>query len=306
MGGRLAPFFVGRVQPRLWLGGIRPCGIPSEQLYLFVGYVLYCSIPMIKVLDKTFAIFESLRVAGPTQLKDLSAATGITKTTLFTIVKTLQQLGYLEQDPSGRYAIAPRFRALASPITPAMVFTRLATRAVSELAEQIGENTTAILLDHGKRKIAARHEGGRLVSIDSGFNETDFYTFASGRILLAHMTVEERKALWESQGAPGPRWPEVRTRAELEAALRQVKAAPVVQVEHDDTIGLAAQVILLDHGVVGALGIFLPASRFRGAARGRLADALAQAATAFRHQVETALKRPGPNPEPSPSTGEHP
>lgn len=71
---------------------------------------------MIQVIDRVFNILEHLRDSQVLSLSCLAKHMGLNKSTLCNILKTMTDLGYIENDGSGNYRISEKFKQLAQPL----------------------------------------------------------------------------------------------------------------------------------------------------------------------------------------------
>lgn len=242
---------------------------------------------MIKVLEKSFLSLEAIAVRGPSHLRELSADTGIGKTTLLTILKTMVSLGYLEQDGSDRYGFSPRLRALPRERDLGERLGSLARAGVDSLATDTGESAVLIAYDGGKRRTVAKHEGGRFVTVNPDAWEGPFLSFASGRLLFAFLPDGERQKILSHEGPAQRQWPQVKGNGALGKALAQIRENQLALVRHNDLLGLAVPVRCEKHGILAALGLYLPESRDQAHRREGLIEALRRHARDLEKKLES-------------------
>jgi DNA-binding IclR family transcriptional regulator len=240
---------------------------------------------MIKVLEKAFMTLDVIKRRGPDSLKNLSQATGVTKSTLYTILKSMVDLGFLIQDVGGRYGFSERLQGLTRTPDRQERLTELAREATAELGQALHENVTLVALENGRRRTLALHDGGRFVRVGPGEYEDNFYMFASGRIFLSHMEGPRLRAHFDLHGPPGARWPEVKDFRSFERAVARLRTQEVVTTHHDDTVGVAVPVAVPERDFLGALGVFLPKARCRSQRRKVFAKALRSGAERLRKRI---------------------
>jgi DNA-binding IclR family transcriptional regulator len=242
---------------------------------------------MIKVLEKSFSALEAIAARGPSHLRDLSAETGIGKTTLLTILKTMVSLGYLEQDGGDRYGFSARLRALPRSQNTAERLTALGHAAVEALVKEVGESAVLITYAGGKRHTLAKHEGGRFVTVNPDAWEGPFLSFASGRLLFALLPDGERRAILRREGAVAAYWPEARTRAAALKAIGAIRRDGLAVVRHNDLVGIAVPVLSEKHKILAALGLYLPESRDDAHRRPGMIACLRRHAQRLQEQIES-------------------
>jgi DNA-binding IclR family transcriptional regulator len=94
------------------------------------------SVPVVR---STFRILEELARSQPLGLKELTHNTGIAKSTVFRILNTLAQIGYVIRDTNRDYRISPMLGQLVNEETFYEELRRLALPLMLELRDQFGE-----------------------------------------------------------------------------------------------------------------------------------------------------------------------
>ena len=94
------------------------------------------SVPVVR---STFRILESLARAESLGLKEITRNTGISKSTVFRILTTLDSMGYVLRDASRGYRISPTLSRLAVEEADAETLRRLALPLMLDLRDQHGE-----------------------------------------------------------------------------------------------------------------------------------------------------------------------
>jgi DNA-binding IclR family transcriptional regulator len=245
---------------------------------------------MIRVLHKAFDILEYLaQDAGRRRkLKEISAQLKLNSATCAHILKTMVQRGYADQEKSrGGYMSGPMIYYLAKKDSYRADLAFVARPLMADLVKKVNETVQLAVLHGGKRSVIVQMEGDRDIQVNSGrlFLE-DVYRTATGRMLLAHL---DRKGLDDfiaREGLPGANWPEAGSRKKLEAALVGIKSQKVIcRWPSPDIVGLASPIIE-DGKVAAALGLFLPASRFKGAHKTALMREIPATAAAIGEHLD--------------------
>jgi IclR family acetate operon transcriptional repressor len=104
------------------------------------------SVPVVR---STFRILEELSHAGLLGLNDITRSTGISKSTVFRILNTLQEMGYVLRDDGG-YRISPTLGRLAGDEASSEALRRLALPAMLGLRDQYGETVNLGVLAFDK------------------------------------------------------------------------------------------------------------------------------------------------------------
>jgi IclR family acetate operon transcriptional repressor len=94
------------------------------------------SVPVVR---STFRILEELARAELPGLKEITKNTGISKSTVFRILNTFQEMGYVLRDENRRYRISPALRRLAGEEANNETLRRLALPLMLDLRDRYGE-----------------------------------------------------------------------------------------------------------------------------------------------------------------------
>lgn len=233
----------------------------------------------IQVIQRAFAVLDYLaaREAG---LAELAAATGLQKTTLHNILKTLVELGAVRRTPAGGYALGPKLVELAEPEFRRVSLQPLAQRIADDLAAELRETVVISALRGVERFIIGFALGPQelTVRLDVTTRRSPFDA-STGRVLLAFLSAQELDRVVEHWGLPGELWREVGDRASLDAALAQIRHTGLALQLHsqDEIQTVAAPVPGPDGRPWAAIGIRMPASRFLNGQREQVVDGLREA-----------------------------
>lgn len=94
------------------------------------------SVPVVR---STFRILQELARAELPGLKEVTSNTGISKSTVFRILNTLQEMGYVLRDENRRYRISPTLGQLAGEEATNETLRRLALPFMLDLRDRYGE-----------------------------------------------------------------------------------------------------------------------------------------------------------------------
>jgi DNA-binding IclR family transcriptional regulator len=145
---------------------------------------------MIQSVDKALRVFEFVcRAAKDARVVDIAKALDINKATVFRLLRTFVETGYMEQDPdTDRYRPTMKILSLGNSVMNKMEIRGLALGIIKELSEKSGESvhlsikdgTMAVIID----KVEART--GTKVSFHIG-RRSDLYSTGTGKVFLAHL-----------------------------------------------------------------------------------------------------------------------
>ena len=224
---------------------------------------------MIKVLHKGFDILELL-AAEPERTRPLREIAGrlrLHPATCANILKTLAGRQYVEQEaPRQGYRLGPAAHHLVRHGPYRKDLTAVAEPLLAALAKAVDETVMLVTLRHGRRFILCQIDGRQAVQVERDFLfQTTTYQTATGRLLLAYLAPADLDEVAARLGPPVRQWPEAATRPLLERALAAIRAAGWVCLPRPEgVVGLAYPVRNGAGAVVAALGLFLPAGRWKG------------------------------------------
>ena len=234
----------------------------------------------IQVLHRAFDILAlvSGREMG---LAELSEATGVQKTTLCNILKTLTELGALRRTLAGRYTVGPTLVQLAAPEVRSSSLLPLGQRTADELSARVREMVVVSALRGVERFVIGHAPGPQELTVrfDSDQPRSP-YDAPTGRVLLAHLSPAELETVVRARGLPGDEWAGITDRTCLDAALREIREAGLaLKLNAEKQVQtLAAPIFGPDGRVWAGIGISMPASRFQGDQRGVIVTELREAA----------------------------
>jgi DNA-binding IclR family transcriptional regulator len=187
-------------------------------------------------------------------LRQLSEKTGMTRNRVTRLAGTLSHRGYLLQERgAGGFTPGPRLMSLGQVFDRNRNLAGIARPVLQRLALATGESVTLYVREGLERVVLAREEGTHAIrfAVSEG-QRMDLQTGASGKVLLAHapeavvgtITGEGSRRLKDELGR-------VRRRGYATSTGERVADAAAIAVP-----------VFGAGGVVGALGIAGPVSRF--------------------------------------------
>jgi len=242
-------------------------------------------------LEKAFAALEFLAEAPERwrPLAEIAAALGLHRATGAHVLRKLVDLHYVEQEgPRGGYRLGPRAYYLVRRGPYRRDLIAAAEPHMTRLARAAGETVVLVALRHGRRITLLRIAGRGAVRVDEalGMDDNTLRT-PTGRLLLSHAPPHEVDAVLAETGRPGDAWPAAADRERLDAALATLRArAEPLALVSGDIAGIATPIREAGR-VTAALGLFLPAFRFRGRRRRTFLQQLAETA----RDISNALNR---------------
>ncbi|MGZ4581177.1 MAG: IclR family transcriptional regulator [Nocardioidaceae bacterium] len=154
----------------------------------------------VQSIERAFGLLETMADNGGMMgLSQLAAESGLPLPTIHRLVRTLVGLGYVRQEPSRRYVLAPRLIRLGE--SSAHLLGVWARPHLSRLVDELGESANLAMLDGDQivyvAQVPSRHsmrmftEVGRRVSP---------HCTAVGKAILAHLPPEQVRDILQRTG----------------------------------------------------------------------------------------------------------
>jgi DNA-binding IclR family transcriptional regulator len=220
----------------------------------------------VAALERAFLLLDAFRGAQSSlSLSDLSARTGLYKSTILRIFVSLERYGYLQRLQSGRFVLGSTLFELGSAYQRTFRMIDFVRPALERLAAELRESASFWVLEGEYRVCLCRVESSQSVR-EAIFREGD-------RLLLDKGPTST--LLQAFSGAKGKRFDEVR---------REV-AAVSLGLYRSDVAGISCPAFLPGGALAGALTLTGPRQRFDGRAVGRMKEAVRLAAEEITHSL---------------------
>jgi len=223
---------------------------------------------MIQVVKRSIDLLRATRALESAPLRELAAACDLPKTTAGNILRSLAELGMLDQAPNGDYRIGAGLRELTAADPARAPLAEAAEAAVAQLAAKLGETVLAVRLRGPRLDILAEAAGNRSIVVHpDALRDISPTTWATGRVLLA----------WLAEADPRrrPRNHDPELACEL-AHIRQDCIA--FRRSPDGEIQSMAVPVLVADQAIASVGLCMPVFRYETADRARLITDLRDAA----------------------------
>lgn len=232
----------------------------------------------IAVLDKTFTILEVMaRTGRPLSLAELAEECRAPKPTVFRILKSLRDLGYVEQaDRGGEYGLSERLASLRKYGRDEAVRDK-ALPLMESLHAEFNETVNLGLLEGLYIRYAHVIETTQALRwiVKPGARDL-FHTTALGRAIAAHLPTEQQSRLVTKLCAAMPARGRAAARIKLEKELAETRDRGYAFEEQETVEGVACVATpLVRHGEpLAAISVSVPVHRFPASQRTALIRAL--------------------------------
>jgi len=242
---------------------------------------------MIQVIGRAFNMLELISRNEWMRMTDLAKGTGLGKTTAGNILATLRDLGYLAQNDKSEYGLSDKFQALAATKISKNIVAKVAEENVRFLAADVSETVVLAVLVNGERYKLAEANPDRTITVNTAaYQGGCLFDTVTGRILLAHLNAKELRGIMKRYDFPhGRQWAGVTTQGELYAVLEKIRTDGIHIITMGDLIAVGVPVYEADTVVWGAIGVYLPKSRFTRRHRAEIIRGLKGTAERIRHQL---------------------
>lgn len=210
---------------------------------------------MIKVFYKADEILSEVSEKEGVTFNSLMKKTGMARSTLFQILKTMMELGWISRDAEGAFSPGENLINYARKTLDSQSLVLALSEAVRFLAETTGQTSTAAIVMDDKRLGVAKAYGKDEIVADNGRldrSPVGFFSTATGKVLAAFQSKRKRSQLIESSGLECP--------AELISELDRIKMDGLSMHESSGgVVSIASGVFSRGGEIKAAIGLAAPA-----------------------------------------------
>jgi IclR family transcriptional regulator, pca regulon regulatory protein len=217
-------------------------------------------------LEKGLAVIACFDAGHPRlTIADVARMTGLSRATARRCLITLARIGYAETD--GRhFALTPRVLQLGYAYLSSTPLTAVLQNALERLSEEIGESSSASLLDGRDIVYVARAATKRIMSVGlSVGSRLPAYCTSMGRVLLAALPEDEARRRVEASDRRALTRATATTVEAVMARVAAARTAGYAVIDQELEVGLtsiAVPVIDREGKVVAAINVGTQATRF--------------------------------------------
>ncbi|WP_040713224.1 IclR family transcriptional regulator [Paenibacillus curdlanolyticus] len=180
----------------------------------------------VPAIERANDVLEQI-ASQPSKLKlmDLSAATGINKSTMFSLLQTMETLNWVIKEPGDTYALGAVFGVLGNAYFAGMNLVKLFEEKAEQTMRKLGETIQLARLEKGELVYLAKKEAAthvRLIS-EPGMR-LPAYATAMGKALLASLENEQIDALYADEDYQAFTPNTVKSTLELQQHINEARA----------------------------------------------------------------------------------
>ncbi|MGM7671196.1 IclR family transcriptional regulator [Microbacterium sp. A93] len=220
----------------------------------------------VQSVDRAAAVLQILAREGQAGVSEIAAEMGIHKSTVSRLLAALVARELVQQDRDrGKYQLGFGILRLAAAIPGRLNLVQEAGPILRELAASARETVNLAVLRSGYAVNVDQARGPSTLGTQDWVGSlTPLHATASGKVLLAALTAEERGALLKGTRLPRFTSRTITSRVRLEEELLAVARAGLATACQEYEIGLvSAAVPVRDHRGVVIAGISVSGPEFR-------------------------------------------
>lgn len=184
-------------------------------------------MPIIQSVERALQILDLFNEQA-TELKitEISKQIGLSKSTLHSLLKTLQLHGYIDQNPeNGKYRLGMKLVERGHFVVGTMDIRQKAKSWLTTLSQETGQTTHLGILDGNEGVYIEKIEGKQAAIAYSRIGRRlPVHATAIGKVLLAWLSEEECAAVLEGYVYQGFTSSTLTSRASLLAALQETRS----------------------------------------------------------------------------------
>jgi DNA-binding IclR family transcriptional regulator len=146
---------------------------------------------IVRSVKHAIELLRLLASGGPLSLSDLARKSGLSKTSTFHLLRTLELEKFVAKDEAGRYRLSWGAYEIGSAVTRSVDLARTARPHLDRLAEASGEATLLGIIEGDSVLYIDRGQAdGSLMMVANVGRRSPLHTNASGKLLLAFAPAE--------------------------------------------------------------------------------------------------------------------
>jgi len=157
----------------------------------------------VKSVDRALHLLEIMaEEKREVELKELCKKTHINTTTLYRLLQTLQNRGFVARDPyTGRYRLGLKLLELGHAVTDQIELRRIVLPFLQELMEKTGETANLVILDEGEAIYIEKVESPASLRMFHRIGkQAPAHATGVGKVLLAALPSEKVTEIMKTKG----------------------------------------------------------------------------------------------------------
>ena len=242
-------------------------------------------------------VIEQVSVDQPARLGDLARSLGLPKTTAHRLLNTLNDAGWLRQDPQGSWLLSLRCATIGQRVSEQPALKALAGPALRELARATSENVRLWLAEGEALAVIDSLDGDHAVRPVEPPARTSLplHAMAVGKAVLASWP-EREVDRWLGKPLLAITPHTITDPDLLRAELTRVRSRGYAEVRSEGAVdvGGVAAAFRLPGDRLGALAVSYPVHRASAASVASYGDLVSQAAQSLQEAASGSASMTGP------------
>lgn len=216
---------------------------------------------------KAMAILELFKAYRSLSLNKVIKLTGSPKTTVYRMILSLEEAGFLRRNVHGEYELGFAFLEYGQLVKSRLDIRQVALPVMMKLKEELGEAVNLIVREGNEAIYVEKIETDKPVRVYTGIGRTaPLYAGACPRILLAHMSQEDQEKYMNQIILNPIASGTITDKDRLINALQLSKqnGYTISHSElHDDSSAIAAPITNYEGEICAGISVVGPENRFR-------------------------------------------
>lgn len=249
----------------------------------------------IEVLGKTLDILDAFTRTRKAllSLQELSAETGLNKNTVFRVLYTLAEHGYITKE-NHFYRLGPKMADLGNVRLYEQDLVTVASPYLTELRDAFGETANLGVLNRGSVCYVDVRESTQQFRLAERIGGTDpLHSTALGKAQLAYLPQDEVRQLMKECGMKKYTPHTINSVSILQAELKQIRNTGYAIDNQESVLGafcVAVSILNSAHRPVAAISIAGPMTRFNESCLPQASAALLKAAAEIQSKMGYSSK----------------
>ncbi len=250
--------------------------------------------PTVQSVRRALAILKSFQEREHEKaVTEVARAFGLPKSTVHRLMITLEEEGFLEQNPVTRkYHLGPMVFELSKAFVGRNLLSDVARPYMQQLARDTGHTVHLSVLSGGELLVISSQEGSYLVRVGSQVGDRWMpHSTAAGKVLLAALPETQVDEYIRATGLPPVTLNTITSAEQLKQQLQAVKKAGIAFNREESTLGLeaiAAPIRRVD-ATIAAISLAYPSRLMTREQSAQAVLAVKATATAITKQLSVSM-----------------
>jgi IclR family acetate operon transcriptional repressor len=243
----------------------------------------------VQSIARVFELLETMAdLGGIATLSELAARSGLPVPTIHRLVRTLVDLGYVRQEPSRAYALAPRLVRLGEGASK--LIGTWATPYLRRLVDAVGESANLALLDGEEVVYAAQVPGRHSMRMFTEVGRrAGMHCTAVGKVMLAAMPPDRAVEILRRSGLSANTAHTLTTIEGMQDELARIRENGYAMDEEEQEIGVRCVAVAIPgERARAAISVSGPSTRMTESLVGAAVPTLLATARAFGDELDLA------------------